>query len=196
MRNEINIFLSSVKSICPEFTEQELLLFTKKLKIVTLKKNDYFIYPGQIQNDVGFIVNGLIRSFYIDSNGNEKTFRFYAENDYATHYTALITMQPSKYSFRCLEETTLVLLSYEHMQMTYKKFPSFEKYGRLIAEEILKIQQNRIESFIFQTAEERYLDYMKRNSNLFNRVSLSHLCSYLGVERQTLTRIRQKLANK
>jgi CRP-like cAMP-binding protein len=82
------------------------------------------------------------------------------------------------------------------MQWAYKTFPKFEKYGRLITEEILKMQQHRIESFIFQTAEERYLDFIKQNPDLYNRISLSHLCSYLGIERQTLTRIRQKLARK
>jgi CRP/FNR family transcriptional regulator len=82
------------------------------------------------------------------------------------------------------------------MQWIYQQLQGFERYGRLIAEEILKRQQARIESFIFQTAEQRYLDFIKYQPNLFNRISLSLLCSYLGIERQTLTRIRQKLAHK
>jgi CRP/FNR family transcriptional regulator, anaerobic regulatory protein len=65
-----------------------------------------------------------------------------------------------------------------------------------MAEEILKMQQSRIESFLFLTAEERYLDFTMQNPDLFNRVSLTHLSSYLGIERQTLTRVRQKLAGK
>ncbi len=69
-----------------------------------------------------------------------------------------------------------------------------ERFGRLIAEAVLKFQQKRIESFLFDTAEARYLEFIKENPGLFNRVSLSHLSSYLGIERQTLTRIRQKLA--
>ncbi len=196
MQNEIQLFLKNVKSICPELTEGEIEGFSKKLSVVTLEKKDYFICSGKIQKEVGFITKGLIRSFYVDMSGNEKTVRFYAENDYATHYTAFITQQPTKYSFQCLEKTTLVLVSHENMQWTYKTFPRFEKYGRLIAEEILKIQQHRIESFLFQTAEERYLEFVKQNPDLFNRISLSHLCSYLGIERQTLTRIRRRIARK
>jgi CRP-like cAMP-binding protein len=196
MKSEINIFLSAVKSICPELKENELSDFAEKLSIRNLQKKNYFIHSGQIQQEVGFITNGLIRSFFIDTDGNEKTVRFYAQNDYATHYTAFISQQPSKYAFQCLEDTNLVLLSFGHMQWAYKQFPKFEKYGRLIAEEILKMQQYRIESFVFQTAEERYVDFMEQTPDLFNRVSLSHLCSYLGIERQTLTRIRQKIARK
>ena len=196
MQKEVNIFLNSISSICPELTDDELGNFAEKLSLKTLKKKEFFIRSGQIQNEVGFITNGLMRSFFMDDNGNEKTVKFYAQNDYATHYTAFITQQPSKYSFQCLEDTNVVLLSFEHMQWAYRTFPGFDKYGRLIAEEILKAQQQRIESFIFQTAEERYVDFMKQNPDIYNRVSLSHLCSYLGIERQTLTRIRQKLVRK
>jgi CRP/FNR family transcriptional regulator, anaerobic regulatory protein len=194
MKDEIKIFLNSVRSICPELTEQELAVFSEKLSVMNFPKKGIFIQSGQVQQSIGFIVNGLIRSYYADDNGNEKTVRFYAEKDYAIHYTAFITQQPSKYTFQCLEKTVLVLLSYENMQLAYRHIPAFEKYGRLVAEEILKMQQQRIESFVFQTAEERYIDFMKQYPDLYNRVSLSHLCSYFGIERQTLTRIRQKLA--
>jgi CRP-like cAMP-binding protein len=194
MQDEIKIYSKSVQSICPELTEQELVNFSEKLTVFKLKKKEHFIKAGQLQNSIGFIVSGLIRSYYIDNNGNEKTVRFYAENDYTTHYTAFITQQPSKYTFQCLENTVLVLLSYENMQLAYRHIPTFEKYGRLVAEEILKMQQHRIESFVFQTAKERYIDFMKQHPDLNNRVSLSHLCSYLGIERQTLTRIRHKIA--
>ncbi|HEU4496718.1 MAG TPA: Crp/Fnr family transcriptional regulator [Flavobacterium sp.] len=196
MQNEIKIFLNAVKSICPELEEDELSGFSEKLSLKTFPKKSCFIRSGQVQDKIGFITKGLIRSFFIDNKGNEKTVKFYPENDYATHYTAFITQAPSKYDFQCLEETTVVCLSHEQMLAAYDKFPKFEKYGRLIAEEILKMQQCRIESFIFQTAEERYLSFIKQYPDLFNRISLSHLCSYLGIERQTLTRIRQKLACK
>jgi DNA-binding MurR/RpiR family transcriptional regulator len=59
----------------------------------------------------------------------------------------------------------------------------------------LKIQQKRIEGFLFDNAETRYLDFIEENPDLFNRVSLSYLASYLGIERQSLTRIRKKLAS-
>jgi CRP/FNR family transcriptional regulator len=89
----------------------------------------------------------------------------------------------------------LLWLSFKDLQWLYGQSPNFERYGRLVAEEVLRRQQVRIESFIFQITEERYLDFIRTHKGLFNRVSLSHLCSYLGIERQSLTRIRQKLAH-
>lgn len=190
------LFLKSVKVICPALTDAELSVFASKFTIKELERKDLFLESGKIQKAIGFIVKGVIRSFYLDSDENERTVGFYSESDYATHYDAFITQQPSRYSIQCLEPTTFVCLSYTDMQQLYQASPKFERYGRLIAEEVLKRQQARIESFVFQTAEERYLDFLKRDPTLFNRVSLSHLCSYLGIERQSLTRIRQKLAHK
>jgi CRP-like cAMP-binding protein len=192
----VDIYLKSVKALCPNITDNELSLFASKLKTKELKRKEVFLHSGKIQREIGFITCGLVRSFFFNQAGDEINVGFYAEGDYVTHYPAFITQKPVRYSIQCLEPTTLVCLSYENMQGVYKNLPGFERYGRLVAEEILKRQQARIESFIFETAEERYLDFIKYYPTLFNRISLSHLCSFLGIERQSLTRIRQKLAGK
>lgn len=196
MEPGIEIFLKSVKAFCPGITDSELSLFESKLNFTALKKKGTFVQSGKVQKTIGFIISGLVRSFYINDSGDEITVGFYAENDYATHYSSFLKQQPSHYSIQCLEPTTFACLSFEDMQWIYLQSSLFERYGRLVAEEILKRQQARIESFIFQTAEERYLDFVENFPALFNRISLSHLCSYLGIERQSLTRIRQKLAHQ
>jgi CRP/FNR family transcriptional regulator, anaerobic regulatory protein len=196
MEPVIDIFSKSVKTICPDLTDAEVSLFASKLTWKDLDKKDFFVKAGKVQKVIGFITKGLVRSFFVDKANNEITVGFYPEGDYATHYPAFIAQQPSQYAVQCLEPTTLACLSLDDMHWIYKQSPTFERYGRLITEEILKRQQARIESFIFQTAEERYLDFIEHHPALFNRISLSHLCSYLGIERQSLTRIRQKLARQ
>ena len=196
MEEVTEIYLASIRSLCPKLTDHELSLFASKLTFHELKKKDFFLQSGKIQKSIGFITQGLVRSFYMDENGDEITVGFYAEGEYATHFSSFVKQQPSKYAIHCLEDTTLVCLSLEGMNWIYEQSPNFERYGRLIAGEILFRQQQRIESFIFQTAEDRYLDFIDKHPDLFNRISLSHLCSYLGIERQTLTRIRQKLAHQ
>ncbi len=71
-----------------------------------------------------------------------------------------------------------------------------ERFGRLVAERVLTNQQQRIESFQFLNAEQRYLEFIETYPELYNRVSLTHLSTYLGIQRQSLTRIRQKLASQ
>jgi CRP-like cAMP-binding protein len=183
-----------MKSLCPKLTDVELEYIEGGLAITELKSRHFYIHAGVIQNEIGFLYSGLIRSFYVDENGNEMTVNFIRENRYATHYSAFINRTPSRYHFQCIEPSVVVNLSYHHIRNGYDKFPGIERYGRLIAEAVLQFQQKRIESFLFETAEKRYLDFIHENPDLFHRVSLTHLASFLGIERQTLTRIRQKMA--
>ena len=69
-------------------------------------------------------------------------------------------------------------------------------YGRLIAEHVLTVQTDRVESFLFENAEQRYLNFIDKNPDIINRISLTHLASYLGIERQSLSRIRKKIVEK
>ena len=195
MESAITSFLNAVTSLCPKVTKNELDYLESGLTITEFKNKHFYIHANTIQHHLGFIYQGLLRSFYIDSKGNEITVNFIREKRYATHYTAFITQTPSNYYFQCIEPNVILNLSYQHIQEGYNKFPNIERYGRLIAESVLQFQQKRIESFIFQTAEERYIEFIKVNPDLYSRISLTHLSSYLGIERQTLTRIRQRLAH-
>jgi CRP-like cAMP-binding protein len=190
-----NAYLSSIKALCPKVTNAELDYLMGDLTVSELKPKHFYIHANSVQRELGFIFSGLVRAFYIDQNGNEISVNFIRENGYATHYSAFIAQAPSKYYFQCLEPTVFVNLSFKHIQQGYEKFPMLERYGRLVAEQVLQIQQKRIEGFLFNSAETRYLDFIENNPDLFNRVSLSYLSSYLGIERQSLTRIRKKLAH-
>src|SRR6478752_2805728 len=123
------MYLKSVRAICPSVSNIELSLFASKLTFKELKKKDIFLQSGKVQKAIGFIAEGLVRSFYIDNDGNEITVGFYKEADYATHYPAFITRQPSLYTIQCLEPTTMVCLSYEDQQWIYQQSANIERYG-------------------------------------------------------------------
>jgi Cyclic nucleotide-binding domain. len=196
MEEIVWIYLSSVKKLCPNISETELSYLAKGLTITELKAKHFYIQANIVQEQIGFVCSGLVRAFYIDKNGNDVTVNFVGEGNYATHYPAFIMKRPSKYYFQCLEPSVIVNLSYSHIQDCCEKFPTIEHYIRLLVEEAFTIQQKRIDGFLFDNAETRYLDFIKEYPDLFNRVSLSYLCSYLGIERQSLTRIRKKLVQK
>jgi CRP-like cAMP-binding protein len=195
MNDAFDTVLNSVKSLCPKVTKDELEYLQSGLTVTELRSKHFYIHANTVQKEIGFVFSGLLRAFYVDKDGKEISVNFIKEGRYATHYSALITQTPCKYYFQCIEPSIIVNLPYKHIQDGYNKFPKLERYGRLVAEEVLKMQQRRIESFLFENAETRYLDFIKENLDLFNRVSLSNLASFLGIERQTLTRIRKKLAN-
>mgnify|MGYP001796864555 FL=1 len=63
-------------------------------------------------------------------------------------------------------------------------------------ERALTILNDRVENFLFNTPEERYVKFRTEQPDLMERVSLTHLASFLGVERQSLSRIRKRLSQQ
>jgi CRP/FNR family transcriptional regulator, anaerobic regulatory protein len=190
---EFEQFITAIENLCDTISEEEKAYLLGCFTLVNLPSKHFFVQAHTIQKEIGFVVKGLLRAFYVDDAGNEITIRFADENDFATDYPAFVAQQNCKYYFQCLEPSTLITLNYEQVQNGYKKYHGIERFGRLIAEQVLKMQQNRIESFLFETAEQRYLNFIKNSPTLFNRVSLSLLSSYLGIERPSLSRIRKKI---
>ncbi|MCP9756827.1 Crp/Fnr family transcriptional regulator [Lacihabitans sp. CCS-44] len=194
--SEIEAYLSHYRSVCPEISEEELVYISESLSLSRYKNKQFYMAEGQVQRSIGFLVEGLLRVFYVDERGNEITTWFVKENEYITDYPSFIRQCPAKFNFQCIEPCVVVNLPYTDMQEGYSKFKNIERYGRLVAEEVVVLQQSRIESFLFQNAEQRYLAFMSRNPTLFNRISLTDLSSYLGIERQSLSRIRKSLTQK
>ncbi|MDF0708470.1 Crp/Fnr family transcriptional regulator [Flagellimonas okinawensis] len=177
-------------------SKEEQDLFSSQLNFKKYNPKEFFFKNGETQKNMGFVCQGLLRRYYINDKGKSITTGFVKENEYATDYPAFIQQRPSKYYMECLEPCLIIEFSYDDIQNGYRNFKSHEKYGRLIAEKVLTIQTDRVESFLFETAEERYLNFIQEHSDLLNRISLTHLSSYLGIERQSLSRIRSKIAKK
>jgi len=192
--NAFDIYKKSVLETCPQMTYLEWLVFRQGLHRQELYAKEYFLRSGEVQGSLGFITKGLIRAYYLTEKGQEITTIFVKEGEYATDYPAFLAQTPAFYDFQCLEDTELVLLPYAHMQRGYDNFAVFNRYGRLVGEKVITILQSRLQSFLMEDAEERYLAFLRQDPELFNRISLTHLASYLGIDRSSLSRIRKKIA--
>ncbi|WP_103072326.1 Crp/Fnr family transcriptional regulator [Aquimarina sediminis] len=192
LKNYIQLYLKTFPDLDPE----ELAFLSSYLTIEKYAKKEFLFKSGEVQKEMGYVCVGLLRRYYINEKGNKITTGFVSENNYATDYPAFIRQKPSKYFIECLEPSIIIKLPYHKIQEGYHKYKNSEMYGRLIAEYVLTVQTDRVESFLFKNAEERYLDFIEQNKDIINRISLSHLASHLGIERQSLSRIRSKLAKK
>ncbi|WP_299123425.1 Crp/Fnr family transcriptional regulator [uncultured Tenacibaculum sp.] len=171
--------------------------FTRSiLSLKKYSKKELLYQSGEIQKDIAYVCQGLVRKYYINEKGNKISVGFSSELQYATDYPSFIKQTPSKYYLECIEPTIIISMPYTKLQEAYDNFKDSEMYGRLVAEYVLTRETDRIEGFLFETAEERYLNFVANNKKLLNRISLSHLASFLGIERQSLSRIRSKLAKR
>ena len=193
---EIKSYLNELKTTCPKLTDASIDYYQKELYVSLYPAKYFYIQTEILQKQIGYLLKGLIRIYYIDDKGNEVNVNFLSEGDYVVHYGATIDNVPSKYYFQCLEPSVIINAPLSHIHDTCDKFPEMNYYLRMMLELELSKKQKRIDSFVFNNAEERYLDFVNNNPDLFKRLSLSHLSSYLGIERQTLTRIRKKLMSE
>ena len=188
----ISSFLQTFSELSPEAID----FIRSYISIESYNKKDHLYQRGEVQKSLGYVCEGLLRRYYINEDGKKISTGFTNENKYITDYPSFLRQIPSKYGIECLEPSVIIKLPYEKLQESYAKFKSSEMYGRLMAEQVLIFQTDRVESFLFKNAEERYLTFLEQEKDLVNRISLSHLASYIGIERQSLSRIRSKLARK
>ena len=190
---EIVSYIDSIVSICPEITNEAIEHYVSALSISRYKHRSYYINRGDIQVSTGYLLSGLVRAYYIDAKGNEINVDFIKEGGYVIHYGATVKSEPSKYYFQCIEPTVMIDIPLEHIRICCSRFAVMEHYLRLIIEQELCHKQQRIDSFIFENGEERYKWFVLENPDLMQRLTISQLASYLGMERQSLTRIRKRI---
>lgn len=196
LENATQHYLSSYKKINPKLTDEELDFVKSNISIKKLKKKQILIRENEFQNSIAFIYSGLVRSYFLDENGKEINNAFFSENEFVTDYLAFIKQKRTKYTFQCLEDCVLISIPYETVEAAYDNYKNFANFGRKIAEWALENRTKKHESFLFETAEERYLRFITENKNILNRISSTHLASYLGIERQSLSRIRSKILSQ
>lgn len=163
-------------------------LFHKK----TIKKNNFFLKEGQVCKQVCFIVNGLMR-YYINHNGEEKTYSFGMEKCFVTNYESFIPQIPSLQNIQALEDCTILTISYLDLQQFYQKVTQGERIGRIAIEYVFIDILKELTSFYTDTAEQRYEKFIKNYFDINQRISQYYIASYVGVQPQSLSRIRKRI---
>lgn len=190
----IENYLQTIKGICPKISDETLYLLGSKISIIKLPVKGIFIHAHLSQKNVGYVSSGLIRAFYVNPQGQDITINFIDENKLVVHLDALSQNKPSKFSFQALEPTVILNIPKEHIDFCSEKDPLIERYLRVMIEQVYCLMFNRLEGLLIENSKERYLSFVEDFPVLFNRIPISHLCTYLGINRQSLTRIRKKIS--
>ena len=169
--------------------ETEWEEFSEKLELKKIKKDDFLIREGQVENHIYFINKGATRNFFI-KDGKDYTVDFQFTDEFVTAYYSLITREPTSVFIELLEDSELVAISVKFLNEFYARYHNGEKIGRLIAEYQYIKRLRKEMDLLSLTAEERYAGLMQRNPALIQNISVKHLASYLGIQPESLSRIR------
>lgn len=159
---------------------------------VEVSKKELVCEEGQVCDYIAFIESGLFRFYHI-KDGNEKVTAFWFPSDFLSNYRSFISDQPSVHFIEAMEASTIWKLHKNDLEDLYKQYPNIDKLGRLMAEQLYIMVSQRLDNFLHDTPEERYLSLLKKGSRLIQDIPQYMLASYLGVSAETLSRIRKRI---
>ncbi len=192
--SEFELFKNWLKHVS-FLTEEDCSLFEPFLKTKRLRAKEPLLTEGKTCQEIGFVNHGSFRTYYL-SDDKEINTRFVFENDFVVDYDSFLEVKPSKYFIEALEDSEIVTFDLQALLNAYHHSHNWERFGRLMAEQSYKLTTKRVESFLFLNGEQRYLDLLKNEPQIFDRIPLYHIASYLGMERESLSRLRKKIAGK
>jgi CRP-like cAMP-binding protein len=181
-------FISYLKNISP-LKEDSSQDFLSKCKNFNFSKGHYLVKAGQVSQYLYFVKSGIGKVFYL-KDGKELIDWISDDGNILTSVTSFLTHQPSKHFVQLMEDSELVGISFDDLEKLFKKHHDMERLGRHLSIMALVQLQERINSMQFESAKERYDNFLVRFPNCINRISLGDLASYLGMTQVTLSRVR------
>jgi CRP-like cAMP-binding protein len=161
-----------------------------------IRKRQYLLQQGDVCHYNCFVVKGCLRMYTVGDDGTEHMLRFAVETWWISDRESYNNESPSNCNIDALENCEVILIDkpdFVHLLTTTPKLKDF--IDRLLARSYDAIQ-HRVIGAISYTAEERYHHFMKRFPDIFYRIPLHMIASYLGVSRETLSRIRSQSVHK
>jgi len=173
-------------------TNEDEALVAVAFKPKKLRKKQYFLQQGEVCKNVAFIVKGALRQYSIDDKGMEHIVHLYIENYWAGDRESSIMLTASNYNIDAWEDTEMLTISRAEMFDLMDKIPALAQMMRLIDERNAIANQRRLNSTISNTAEKRYEEFADNHPQFIQRFPQHLIASYLGITKETLSRIRKQ----
>jgi CRP-like cAMP-binding protein len=172
------------------FTAEELQQMQKLAVVKKLRKRQFLLQEGEVCRHKTFVAKGLLRAYRLADDGTEHIMRFAPENGWMIDNESYSNQKPSQFYIEAMEDSVLVMWTRDDMNELFESIPAFKLFSEQVKEQSINDSQQRILINISYTAEEKYKAFIASFPEVFNRVPLHMVASYLGVSRETLSRIR------
>ena len=188
----------SLKNYCNSFiplTSGEVDLIDDFFEIKELKKKQFLLQDGKICNFIAFIAEGSIRHFHI-KNGVEKTCDISFEDSWVTDFQSFTQNTACIMNLQAMEPATVFFIRKENLLNLYKACNKYETFGRLMAEQVAVRATEIAMSLSSDKPEERFVNLLKKQPDLFQRIPQKYIANFLGVSPESLSRIRNRIFTK
>lgn len=191
-KHSFNVLFETVADIM-DMPNADKLLCYQYFEPIFFPKNTIIESAGKIPQHQYFIVNGIMRNFYIDDLGKEITTDMNNEPRFFTSYTHFSNRTISNENIECVTECSLLRIKRDDEDILYAESIILGKYTIVLFQQIIEKEKKRINELSTLNAKERYLKFIANNPNVLKSVPLQYIASYLGIKPETISRIRRDL---
>lgn len=177
------------------FTGDDKKLIESLFEQRTYIRSDFFLREGEVCKALAFVVKGIFR-YYMDHDGEDRTYNFAHEHNFVCNYDSLIRQSPSLKNIQAIEDSVVLVISYDNLQRFYAEVKEGNHFGRIHMENIYADMVRQLVAQYTETPEQRYLNFLKKYPELNQRLPQYYIASYVGVKPQSLSRIRRRLTSK
>lgn len=177
-------------------TDDETAFFLSLLEPKSLKRKKVYLEEGTVCKNSAFVLDGALKSFTVDKEGREHILSFAIRDWWISDLYSLLSQKPAILNIEAIADSEVLLLSRDHQQLLYEKVPKFERFFRIIVENSLVANQQRLIDNLSSTAEDRYLRFIEKYPIIPSCVPQHNIASYLGITPEFLSKIRARLARR
>lgn len=189
--NDKNILIKELGNI--GLTKEELNNIVKGYEKMTLKKGDFLFKKGTIVKGYYLVINGFLRSFVIDFNGNEVTTNFYGKEALILEENSFFMQIPTKEYVQAVEDCELWIKKIETFNQDFNLYKAYREWGRAHLVRNFFSLKERTLSMITEKASDRYKELIQNRPEIIQKASLKHIASFLGITDTSLSRIRKEI---
>jgi CRP-like cAMP-binding protein len=175
-----------------DISEEAEGIILSAFETASVKKKKDLLEPGEVCQYLYFIVKGCLRSYYVDDKGLEHIYQIRLDNSWISDLESFFSQKPSKYYIESLEDTEYLRISHDRLERLYAEVPQLERYFRILFQKAYVNALTRLNDTMWVSAVDRYNQMLKEQSDIFQRVPLVYIASYLGITPESLSRIRRK----
>lgn len=174
-------------------SEEDFKVFLSHFTYKKIQRKQFLLEEGAISNHIAFILKGAMRQYYTDEKGVEHIVNLYIENWWAADRESFVMGTPSLYSIDAWEDCEVLIISREDTVKLRNHCRAFNELLLKLDELNTIATQKRITYSISFTAEIQYKYFVDNYPYFVERFPQHIIASYLGITKDTLSRLRKKI---
>ncbi len=189
----MELFDNFIVDLLRDLPKTDFLKIYRSVKLVKLNKNEVYLQSGFYSPHVFYVKKGLLRGYYLDEDGEEKTLFLRWQKEFGSDPACYFDKKPARLTWEALEKSELLEINYDEIQELGKRNIFLLKIMLSSNQKLLKRMYERVEDFIIYNPEERFKVLLNKYPNLYERVPDKHLASFLGITPVSLSRIKKRI---